>query len=138
MIAIDTNILVYAFDTAYPKKRAICKTLIESIFMGKKKGVITNQILAEFCAATTKKIENPITRKDAQSIISSILTSENWTVLNYTGETIEKALESQQPFWDALITQTLREHNIQQIITENVKDFQQSGIKPLNPLNQSA
>ncbi|MBI5072934.1 hypothetical protein HZA99_03885 [Candidatus Woesearchaeota archaeon] len=55
MIALDTNILVYAFDNAYPKKREICKKLVLNIFNGKQKGVLTNQILAEFSAVVTKR-----------------------------------------------------------------------------------
>ncbi len=57
MDAIDTNILVYAFDSAYPVKRQICKKIIEDIFIGKKSGAVTNQILAEFAIATTMKCQ---------------------------------------------------------------------------------
>lgn len=133
MDAIDTNILVYAFDSAYPAKRQICKKIIEDIFIGKKLGAVTNQILAEFASATTMKIETPLKKKDAAAIVGSILMSENWNVLNYTGETVLQALESENPFWDALITQTLKRHNIKNIITENVKDFEGTGLIAENP-----
>lgn len=133
MIAIDTNILVYAFDSAYPKKRKICKKLITQIFEGKKEVAISNQILAEFSSAVTKKIENPLPKKDASAIIGAILTSSSWKILNYTGDTVLYALESSQNFWDALITQTLKQHNIKTIITENIKDFKNSGLKAHNP-----
>jgi len=92
MIAIDTNILVYAFDSAYPTKREICKNLINEIFNGKKEGVVTNQILAEFCAVVTKKMEKPLSKEQACSIVGAILASQNWKVLTYTGETVMHAV----------------------------------------------
>ena len=133
MTAIDTNILVYAFDNAEPSKRKICSELLHKIFEGKQTAVVTTQILAEFASAVTKKIEKPISKDDAKAIIGAILSSKNWKVINYKGSTILHALESKQPFWDSLIAQTLKEHNIQELITENVSDFKNSGIKPVTP-----
>ncbi len=135
MDAIDTNILVYAFDTAYPKKREMCKKIITDIFAGKTHGVVTNQILAEFSFAVTTKIEKPLSKKDAASIVGSILSSENWKVIGYTGETVLHALNSPQPFWDALIAQTLKANNVKKIITENVKDFEGS-LQVNNPFTE--
>lgn len=135
MIAIDTNILVYAFDKAYPEKRKICKEIIGKIFEGKQTGVLTNQILAEFVNVVTRKIEKPLSRDEAKSIIGAILSSENWKIYNYTGETVFKSLSSQGEFWDVLIAQTLKEQNVNNIITENLKDFKELGIKTENPFN---
>ena len=73
MNAIDTNILVYAFDKAYPEKRKICKKIIEEIFKGKNIGVVTNQILAEFAVTVTKKVEKPLNKSEVTAIINSIL-----------------------------------------------------------------
>lgn len=136
MDAIDTNILVYAFDTAYPAKRDVCKTLILSVFEGKRVACVTNQILAEFAFAITKKIERPMSRKDAAAIVGAILSSANWKVFDYTGFSLQRCLEfPSHEFWDALIIQTLKEHNIQQIVTENTKDFMSSGIRTVNPFS---
>ena len=135
MNAIDTNILVYAFDSAYPQKRSICQKIIENVFEGEDTAVVTNQIIAEFSFVVTKKIEKPLSITETKAIIGAILTSANWKVLSYTSNTVLHALESKQPFWDALIAQTLREQNIQSIITENAKDFSGSGIAAKNPFD---
>ncbi len=134
MDAIDTNILVYAFDTAYPNKRNVCKKIVSDIFAGEKSGAVTNQILAEFSSAVTAKIEKPLKKADAAAIVGSILASENWTVFDYTGEMVLQALKSENPFWDALIVQTLKKNNVDKIITENTKDFKGSGLTIENPL----
>ncbi|MFH1072911.1 MAG: hypothetical protein V1743_05790 [Nanoarchaeota archaeon] len=136
MIAIDTNILIYAFDTAYPRKRAVCKKLLEEVFAGRKKAVLTNQILAEFSAAVTRKIEKPLAKKDCQAIIGAFLSSENWKILNYTGDTVLGALSSEKPFWDSLIAQTLKENGIRELISENEKDFSGTGLIVRNPFTK--
>lgn len=133
MIALDTNILVYAFDNAYPEKRDVCKKLVSNIFMGKQKGVVTNQILAEFSAVVTRKMERPLTKDEARSIVGAILSSENWIVFDYNGETVLCALNATKPFWDALIIETLKQHGISKIVTENTRHFEGSGITVINP-----
>ncbi len=136
MDAIDTNIIVYAFDNKYQQKRAVCSKIIADIFEGRRVGVVTNQILAEFIFVATKKIENPISKKDAQIIVGAILASENWKILDYTCDTVLNSLNSENiSFWDSLIIQTLKEHNIQSIITENTADFSNSGLKVHNPFS---
>lgn len=134
MIAIDTNILVYAFDVAYPEKRKVCKRLVEDIFEGKKKGVVTNQILAEFVMVVTKKIEKPLTKIQTKSIIGAILSSENWKIINYEGKDVLDAIDAKYSFWDSLIIQTLKKHNINELVTENEKHFENSGLRVFNPL----
>jgi len=136
MNAIDTNILVYAFDSAYPSKRKICQEILSRIFEGKERAVVTNQILAEFAVTVMEKIEKPLSQPETTAIVGAILTSANWKILNYTGSTILHAITSQQPFWDAVIAQTLKEHNINVILTENTKDFAKSGITTVNPLTE--
>ena len=135
MTAIDTNILVYAFDTAYAQKRKVCRTILQEVFEGKKQGVVTNQILAEFAYVVTRKIEKPLSKNEVRAIIASILNSSNWKVYNYKGDNVFHAILSEQSFWDALIVQTLKENNVPEIITENVKDFVGTGINAKNPLS---
>ncbi len=133
MIAIDTNILVYAFDTSEPEKRKACKKIFEDIMSGRLKGVVTNQILAEFCYVVTSKVNKPLSRDQAADIVAAILTSENWIVLDYAASTVLAALHSKKPFWDSLIIQTLLEHDVQKIYTENTADFRGSMIAPMRP-----
>lgn len=133
MNAIDTNLLVYAVDSAYPDKKKICEKIVSGIFDGKETAAVTNQILAEFVWVTTRKMQKPLSCEEAALFVNAILSSIYWKVFNYTGNTICKALDSKQPFWDALIIQTLKENNVLGILTENSKDFSNSGIDVNNP-----
>jgi len=133
MNAIDTNVLVYAFDTAYPEKHKAAQAIVRDIFNGKQEAVVTNQILAEFAAVVTRKIEKSMQKEDAGAIVEAIIASGNWQILNYTEKTVVHALKSKESFWDALIAQTLLENNVKTIITENGKHF--TSIRAVNPFN---
>ena len=134
MDAIDTNILVYSFDLAYLEKRKICSKILTEVFEGKKKAAVTNQILAEFVVAVTQKIERPLPKDKAIHILGAILSSSNWLVLNYTGNSVLNAANNfGTHFWDSLIAETLKENGVQTIITENVKDFAGLNIRADNP-----
>src|SRR3989344_7684348 len=135
MIAIDTNILVYAFDTSYPEKREKCKKIIQDIFDGKQEGALTNQILAEFTNVVLKKIEKPLTKGQVKTIIGAITSCENYKIYNYNQDTLLKSLNLNSTFWDALIIQTLKDANVHKIITENTKDFIDKDIEVENPFN---
>ncbi len=133
MRGIDTNLLVYAFDTAYPQKWAVCRRLLQEAFAGESILVVTNQILAEFAVVVTKKIGMPLSSAEAISIIRSIQTSNGWKVLYYNEDSIVQALEGKS-FWDALIASTLKQNGVDEFLTENVDDFKGLGIKVTNPL----
>ena len=133
MNAIDTNILVYAVDSAYPEKKKVCEKLVSSIFEGKQMAAVTNQILAEFVWVATRKMQNPLSREDAALFVNAVMSSIYWKVLNYTGDTVCKALDSSVVFWDGLIIETLKENGVRGIITENTRDFSGQGIIVHNP-----
>ncbi len=136
---IDTNILVYAYDSSEHKKREKSAKLVASIFKNEKKAHITNQIVAELFSVLTNKIEKPIQIEDAEIIIDSLLISENWIKIDYTSKSIRKAIKFVKrfsiPFWDALIAATMIENNIFTILTEDSSHFKKiPGLKVINPL----
>lgn len=134
MKGIDTNLLVYAFDSAYPEKRAICKGILQDAYSGSSQLAVTNQVLAEFAEVVTRKMGNPLSPSDAVSILRSIQTSSGWKVLCYDEDNIVQALEGKS-FWDALIASTLKQNGVDEILTENANDFKALGIKARNPLD---
>ena len=133
MIAIDTNILVYAFDTAYPEKRKVCREILLKAFEGKETIVVTNQILAEFAHVVTRKIEKPLNKEETRAIVGALISCAHCNIFDYNSESVLHALTSANPFWDALIAQTLKENNITELITENTKDFVNAAITVKNP-----
>ncbi len=139
--AVDTNILVYAFDRTNPHKQEIGKAILEKCWKREKNLVISSQNLAEFFIVVTKKIPSPISVGDAKQIIRDINDFTQWQVCNYNGKTVERAIEIQERtkkhFWDALLAATLIQNGIYHIFTENTSDFKDiEGITACNPFKE--
>lgn len=124
MTAIDTNILVYAFDRSETKKHPVCRRIFLDVMEGRREGVVTNQILAEFAAVMLRKVRRKVDPRDVRSIIGGIVASPNWKIYNYTPQTVINSI-AEDEFWDNLIANTLQEHGVKKIVTENAKDFPQ-------------
>lgn len=122
MIAIDTNVLIYAFDPTQRKKHAACKRILEGVLNGERAAVITTQILAEFVNVLRRKNVPP---EKISLIAEEFVKNPNLSILPYDETTILAAIRSPSHFWDALIAQTLLRHGVQEILTENVKHFPQ-------------
>ena len=133
----DTNILIYAYDINEPRKRKLCKQIVKDVFSGRDVGVVSGQILVELYNSLTRKLAVP--EDSARKIVESFILSENWLKINDNENTIKAALKSsfafKSPFLDTLIAETMKEHGLNTIITENEKDFIKiPGIKVINPL----
>ena len=122
----DANIIYYAFDSSAPKKRSACENLIKEVMSGGIIGVVSNQVLGELFSAAVKKLSVPPAA--AKLLAHTIIASEKWQKINYTQDTVGRAIEEfgdlRVPFWDLLIAETMKENGIATIVTENVKDFE--------------
>ena len=63
---VDTNILVYAYDTSEGEKHTKAKEIVEKVWK-KGGGAITLQNLAEFVFVVIRKVKNPIPISEAKS-----------------------------------------------------------------------
>lgn len=137
---LDTNILVYAYDSDEGEKHAIAKSLIQSCFDGKMNLCVSNQVLAEFIHVTRFRMPKPISRAEAEDIVKRISVIPSWIKVNYSTETLVRAFalsDEKTYFWDFIIAQTMLENGISIIYTENTKDFEHvRGIKVINPFKE--
>ncbi len=81
-ILVDTNILLYAYDPGEPVKQSQAAAILDRLAT-LRLGVLTPQVLAEFFVNATRKIEPPLTVKQAYDRIQNYLLS--WEVLDLTG-----------------------------------------------------
>jgi predicted nucleic acid-binding protein len=136
---IDTNILVYAYDISEGERHELAKTIIKDVWT-KGGGAISIQNLCEFFVVVTRKVEQPLPLEEAQTIISDILSSTKWMVIDRDQGTLTKAIELVKTtgthFWDALIAACMHENSIVKIVTENESDFMK--IKDITVLNPFA
>lgn len=124
---VDSNVIIYAFDTADKKKHQAAKDLLTKCWTGKVKLIVSTQNLSEFFVNVTHKISKPISESEAYEIVQSIVDSNCWIKIAPKAETIPKAIklfiENKNGYWNALIAATMMENGIFTIITENTKDF---------------
>lgn len=102
-VFVDTNVLVYAYDSAADRKREIAAKLLTDLWRSGA-GVLSTQVLQEFYLTVTRKIPRPIDPPLARQIVEDLLT---WDVVVNDGESILEAIDLENreklSFWDALI-----------------------------------
>lgn len=138
LFLIDTNILVYAYDTSEKKKCNICKDLIRKCWKNEKKYAISLQNLSEFYVIITNKIERPITERDAAKRIERIIEFSNWIKIKPDSQTILDAIKLNAryrlPYWDALLAATMKENGILGIYTEDTHFKKIPWLEVINPI----
>lgn len=138
---VDTNILIYAYDTTNPDKQKVAlQTLDRLVISGT--GVISTQVLAEFFVTVTsdRQFANALSVVKAGNRIQNYILA--WEVVEVTGAIVLEAIrgvkEYQLSFWDAQIWATAKLNQISVVYSE---DFNVGaiieGVRFVNPLQVS-
>jgi len=124
---IDTNILVYAYDTSEGAKHDFSKNIVEQVWQDRG-GVVCVQNLMEFFVVITKKVTSPISVSNAKIIIDDMTKSDSWRVIDRDINTFLKAIDIVSEYsvhlWDATIIACMKESDVTHIVTENTSDFE--------------
>jgi predicted nucleic acid-binding protein len=121
---IDTNLLVYAYDSSAGKK---WRTSVEilSLLWTHRTGVLSTQVLQELFVSLTQKVKNPIPSKTAKKIISDFL---HWPLIVNDGKNILNAIDIEIKyhfsFWDSLILQAALVSKCEFLLSEDFQDGQ--------------
>jgi len=139
---IDTNILVYAYDSTEKQKQQKALQILELCFGQRTPFAVCLQNISEFFFVVTNKIQHPIEESTAEILVKDFLNFSPLIKLQYNQTTLLKAIslskECKIDYWDALIAATMIENNFFSIYTENVIDFRKvSAIKTINPFTNS-
>ena len=137
-ILVDTNILLYAYDPGEPGKQPQAAAVLDRLAT-LRLGVLPPQVLAEFFVNVTRKVEPPLSVKQAYDRIQNYLLS--WEVLDLTGPIVLEAVRGvstyKMAYWDAQIWALARLHQIPIIFTE---DFNVGavieGVRFVNPFGE--
>jgi predicted nucleic acid-binding protein len=119
---VDTNVLVYAHDRSDERRQAIAMTLLEQLWADGT-GRISVQVLQEFYAVSTRKLNPPMSRADAREIVAlyaawPLVLADPTLILN--ASRIEEV--HQLSFWDGLIVEAARRAGATRLATEDLKD----------------
>jgi predicted nucleic acid-binding protein len=131
---LDTNILMYAHDTAAGDKHARAKALVEDLWQNRS-GVVSTQILQELAVNLRRKAKRPLDARATRDVVSDYLV---WQVVVNGGDSILEALELearyQISFWDALVIQAAQTAGADVLYSEDLSDGQRYGsVKVENP-----
>ena len=117
---LDTNIIVYAFDSSAKEKRDIARQILIDLW-DSGEGLLSTQVLQEFYVTVTQKIPKPLDRKLAAQTIQDLL---QWDVVINDGAAILEAIIIQEKhkfsFWDAMIIQAAAKGGAELILTEDM------------------
>jgi len=131
MIAIDTNVLVYAYDESSPTKREKAR----EILLGVRDGVLLWQVACEFVAASRKTLP-----RGADPSIAWERLDEIRGVLRFVAPQVG-ALElaarihkaSRAQLWDCLLYAACIEQGIPTLLSEDVPGSRIEGLVISNP-----
>jgi predicted nucleic acid-binding protein len=100
---VDTNILVYSFDTAEPSKQEIAVELVLGLWKSGQ-GVLSLQVLKEFFVTVTQRLAVRMAYEDARSAVEDLCT---WECVAEDKNTLLRAMDLSRKytlsFWDANI-----------------------------------
>ncbi|AEJ20900.1 PIN domain-containing protein [Gracilinema caldarium] len=121
IIFLDTNILVYANDNAYPEKQKIARNYIREVIITGN-GYISTQVLAEFWVTVTQKLPTCLSQDLAREQISLF---SNFHIIPVEYPTILEAIRLQEryqiSFWDAQIIASALQVNATVLLTEDLQ-----------------
>ena len=136
-IFIDTNILVYAFDSSEKEKQEIAQNLLAN--EGSTGEIaLSTQVLQEFFVTVTRKLKEPLSIDNASKTIQLF---SAYPLIQINPRLILRAIERHQyesfSFWDALIVEAALQSDSQILFSEDMQDARQIGkLKILNPFSQ--
>ncbi len=130
---VDTNVLIYAHDVDAKAKHEIAKGLLSELW-ALRTGALSMQVLQEFYVNVTRKIQSPLSKRDARPVVESYAA---WCI-ETTREEIATAFRLEDDcrigFWDALILAAAIKCGASRILSEDLNAGQRiAGIQIENP-----
>ena len=100
---LDTNIFVYSFDSKEPGKQKRAQELIRAGLEGQ--GIISWQVVQEFCNVALHKFEKPMGRDDLRDYMHTVLLPlcTVWPEESLYHRALSTGLETGYRWYDSLI-----------------------------------
>jgi predicted nucleic acid-binding protein len=128
----DTNVLVYAHDSAHPAKReAAQRVIFDALRSGAM--VLSTQVLSEYYVAATRKLGlSPVSVLEEMHVLSGAQVVE--PSLSMVFEAIGTSLEAGLSYWDSLIVVSAAAAGCAVLYTEDLQAGRSiNGVRIANP-----
>jgi predicted nucleic acid-binding protein len=135
---VDSNILIYAHDLRDSRKYDRAQSLLQVLWKDKR-GVLSTQVLQEFCVNVGKKVRQPISGHELRETLRDFLA---WEIVVNSPKSILEAMELEEryriSFWDALILQAASSAGCGVLYSEDFSHGQEyEGVSVINPFQES-
>lgn len=130
---LDTNVVVYAYDTKSPRKQQLARQLLLGGVAGRS--VISAQVLAEFAAVMLHKASPPAT---AETVIEGLDALASIRLIIPDAELVRRAVEAHVSygihFYDGMIIAAAERAGCTRILSEDLNEGQEYfGVTVANP-----
>lgn len=137
-VFLDTNVLVYLFDTADRAKQRRAQSLLRETPAPSL--VVSAQVLGEFYWASTRKLATPL---DHGSAVAAVARFTRFHVVPIDGQLARDAIELTESasiaYWDALIVKAASSSACGRLLTEDLNHGQViDGVRIENPFLEPA
>ena len=134
---VDTNILIYAYDSSAGSKHEIARQLTTRLWNGRS-GCLSIQVLQEFYVVATRKL--PKSRLD--DVVVRVRDLTEWHVFRPTEADVLTAIDlhlrHQISFWDAMIVHSAQELGCSTLWSEDLNHAQViGGVTIRNPFMET-
>jgi predicted nucleic acid-binding protein len=132
---LDTNILVYSFDSSEPDKQKISRNLIKD-GLKEGNGCISYQVIQEFLNVATRRFSTPLSYEDSRIFLSTVLEllCEIYSSIDLYHSALEITERWKYAFYDALIIAAALQNKCRILYSEDLQDGQMiQELKILNP-----
>lgn len=131
-VFVDTNVLIYAFDTGDPGKQRMAQRWRIELWKARS-GRISYQVLHEFYANVTRKSAG--TRQRAREEVRDLL---SWQPVSVDVVLLETAWKIQDryklSYWDSLIVAAAKSASCRYLLTEDLQTGQNlDGVQVISP-----
>lgn len=132
--SLDSNVLIYAVDTATPAKHAIARRIVESAYLAN--AFLVTQTIGEFLSVFARKYPARL----AQARDAAELWIELFALADYAGDdalaAVEYATRYRLQYWDSLILVVALSGGAHYLISEDLHDgLAIDGLTVVNPFN---
>ncbi|MEA2011172.1 MAG: PIN domain-containing protein [Actinomycetota bacterium] len=129
---IDTNVLVYAFDSSEPEKQQMA---LEALAKSGDRSVLSTQVLSEFYVVATRKLANPVASRVAADVVDQLSRLPIVdTDTSLVRSAIDISVRSQISYWDGLIVAAAIASGCDRILTEDLSTGATfNGVEIVNP-----
>ena len=129
---VDTNVLVYLFDSDAPEKQARARDLVRE---ERDRLVVSVQVLGEFYVTVTRKLAAPLSVEAAARAVDALCELQVQALHpGLVRSAVRRSQSSRLSYWDALIVETALNAGADVLFTEDLQDGQAIGsLRIINP-----